>query len=292
MTNYDNIDSTLNEIDVEVGNILLKMMRKADTRTLTEESPTPLWDDSRILQVDELSTEEIFNSYLQANPNKKDVNVTYPLLGYKANDIDEVFYGTGNRVRQWEFRNPMQGVEFQTGEALLITTGELRGEVAYFIENIDGKTCKAEYNNSEIVLAYTDFIREEATTANTFKAKQIQTTYDVGILTEFRKEARYLADKFILRCADGNIWHKFISKVAGDVEFHIFTVFGIPNVDRYPTSEQKLKGSGYIYGITFQIQVWTWLADGPLPQGFINQVKLNIDYAGRNTKPTKISITH
>lgn len=291
MTNYDNIDSSLNELDVAMGTILLKMMQKADTRVLTEGSQTPLWNQSRVLQVDELSTEEMFNAYQQANPNKKDVNITYPILGYKANDIDEVFYGTGNRVRQWEFMNPLQGVEIKEHEEILITKGEHRGDTAYYLHDIDGKKCLALLGSSEIEVAYTDLIRAEASTANTFKAKQIQTTYDVGILVEFRKEARYLADKFILRCADGEIWHKYTSTVAGNVDFHAFTVFGIPNIDRYPTSDQKLTGSGYVYGITFQVQVWGWLADGPLPQSYIDQIKLNFQYTGYNTKPTKITIT-
>lgn len=291
MSNYVGIDSSLNEMDLAVGEVLLKVMRKADNRPLTEGSETLLWSPSRVLQVDDLSTEEMFEAYQQANPVKTDVNITYPILGYKANTIDEVFYGTGNRVRQWNFENPLQGKEIEKGEEILITKGEHRGDEAYYQYDIDGKKCVVLLGSSEIEIAYTDFIRSEAASVNTFKAKQIQTTYDVGILVEFRKEARYLMDKFILRCADGEIWHKYTSKVAGDVEFHIFTVFGIPNVDRYPTSDDKLKGAGYIYGITFQIQVWGWLADGPLPQNFINQVKLNIDYAGFNTKPNKITIT-
>ena len=63
--------SSLNEIDIALKSILLNQMRIADPRNklgiqdqwATKEEDY-LWDDSRVFQVDELTTEEIFDTYL------------------------------------------------------------------------------------------------------------------------------------------------------------------------------------------------------------------------------------
>ena len=83
-------------------------------------------------------------------------------------------------------------------------------------------------------------------------------------------------NNFILRCADGQIWHPFKSNILNGTELHIFTVFGIPNMKKYPTSDAKLKGAGYIYGVSFRTQVWAYLTDFPVPTGFIEQIRENI----------------
>lgn len=110
----------------------------------------------------------------------------------------------------------------------------------------------------------------------TFKAKQIIMSYDVAILSQMRKESRYLMDKFILRCTDGQIWHPYISKLVDNTQFHIFTVFDIPNLNKYSNDESKIKGIGFVYGIAFKVNVWAYLADEPLPEGFIEQIEMNI----------------
>ena len=77
-------------------------MKIADTRTLAK-TQTPLWGPDNVILVDELEIEEIFRAWLIKNEAKK-VDVQYPILAYAPNDIDEVFYGTGNRVEQWTFK--------------------------------------------------------------------------------------------------------------------------------------------------------------------------------------------
>ena len=69
----------------------------------------------------------------------------------------------------------------------------------------------------------------------------------------------------------------FKSKLLNGTESYIFTVFGIPNINRYPSSDDKLTGSGYIYGISFNVDVWAILADEPLPSSIIEQIRLNIN---------------
>ena len=55
-------ESSLNEIDVAFGDVMLKMMKIADTRTIMQKSKQPLWTSDNIVLVDELEIEEIFNA--------------------------------------------------------------------------------------------------------------------------------------------------------------------------------------------------------------------------------------
>lgn len=272
------VDSSLNEIDVEMGNILLKQMLIADTRTITPASKKPLWDASRIVQVDDLNTEDIFTGYLLSNPEKH-IDITYPLLGYKANNIDEVFYGTGNRVRQWNFELPAKSTDINVNDVVYIIKGNYahrKGIVQKKIDNTSFEVFVPDVQKFTQVSIDNLRLRTLDSTTTSFKAKQIQMTYDVAILSQMRKESRYLMDKFILRCADGQIWHAYDSHIVNGTEFHIFTVFDIPNLHKCSNDEEKIKGIGFVYAVSFKVHVWAYLADEPLPTGFIEQIELNL----------------
>lgn len=281
------IDSSLNEIDIEMSNIMRKLMRHADPRCIEKNPEKPLWTDDRVLLVDELETKEIFNAYLISNDKKK-VDVTYPICAIHPNDIDEVFYGTGNRIGQWEFLVDQPEDEFQKGKTAYIIRGTSKG-IKGTIESVNDDKVTLNVNGTIIEEDIINCRVVSSTSPYTFKAKQIQTTYEIAILVDNKKEARYLQDKFILRCADGHIWHPFKSSLLNGTESYIFTVFGIPNLSRYPSSDDKLTGSGYIYGISFSVDVWAILADEPLPTSIIEQIRLNIHVADE-VRVNKITI--
>lgn len=269
------IQSSLNEIDVEMGNILLKEMKIADTRTI-EKTNTPLWNEDCVILVDELETDEIFNSWLIKNSKKK-VDIQYPILAYAPNDIETVFYGTGNRVHQWEFMTEVKDSSWEAGDIVWIIDGEHRGDQGNITEvDLDKRLAQVNVNNYILNFKLDQLRPTGNKLPSTFKAKQIITSYDSVILCEQKQEARYFMNNFILRCADGQIWHPFKSNILDGTELHIFTVFGVPNMKKYPKSEDKLKGSGYIYGVSFKTQVWAYLTDFPLPSGFIEQIRENI----------------
>ena len=270
------IQSSLNEIDVEMGNIFLKEMRIADTRVKSEESQLPLWDDDSVIMVDELDTEEIFNAWLIKN-SKKNVDIQYPILAYQSNDIEEVFYGTGNRIHQWRFTTEPQPETWEKGDIVWVVEGFYRG-MSGTIEEIKENNTIASVNLGSSIEDFqiSDLRITGKKAPGVFKAKQIITKYTASILVEQKQEARYLMNNFILRCADGQIWHPFKSKILDGAELHIFTVFDIPNLNKVPTSEQKLKGSGYIYSVNFDAHVWAYLTDVPAPQGFIEQIRENV----------------
>ena len=109
-----------------------------------------------------------------------------------------------------------------------------------------------------------------------YKAKAITGTYMAVVLCDTKDEAQYLRDKFILRCSDAKIWWKYKSPTINNTENQLFTVFGIPDLDRYPSSDDKLKNTGYIYGIAFEINYWGCLTDEPLPAGYIEAIRMNM----------------
>ena len=270
------IQSSLNEIDVEMGNIFLKEMKIADPRSKIENTKIPLWDEDCVIMVDELDTEEIFNAWLIKN-KKKNVDIQYPILAYQANDIDEVFYGTGNRISQWEFTTSPKPEQWALGDKIWIISGNYRGMSGTLVGLKENNTIATiDLGNTVQDFPMTDLRAAESKAPSVFKAKQIITTYTASILVEQKQEARYLMNNFILRCSNGQIWHPFKSKILNGEELHIFTVFDIPNINKVPTSEQKLKGSGYIYAVNFVTHVWAYLTDVPAPQGFIEQIRENI----------------
>lgn len=296
--------STMNEIDLAMKQILLSVIRTADPRDFTREQNNIakkeedyLWDESRVFQVDDLDTVEIFNTYLLRKKINKDkgVDISYPLLGFVQKDIDTVFWGTGNRYHQWYFDIPANPTEIEEGDNVIIAergkyfgikgqigklTKEINNSLAYSI-TVNGKPIseKNQFTHKEEIkyflvedLRFTDPDR----IPYRYKAKAITGKYMAVVLCDTKDEAQYLRDKFILRCADAKIWWKYKSPTINNSENQLFTVFGIPNLDRYPSSEDKLKGQGYIYGIAFEIEYWGCLTDEPLPSGYIEAIRMNV----------------
>lgn len=292
--------SSLNEVDLAMQQVLLNQMRIADPRNITGEpdsvvntkNPEYLWDNSRVFQVDELNTEEIFNTFLLRKKinNKKGVDVTYPILGFKQDDIQTVFWGTGNRFRQWYLDVPTTEEDFEIGDEVgIICPGKYKGNRATIVSitkanegleftlELNGHLITVREKNKTIPVIFSQddvkLLGEKQ--AGKYKAKAITCTYSAAILVDNRDEAQYIRDGFILNCADGQIWHKYFSPTIQS-ENQIFTVFENPNLDRYPSSSDKLKGQGYIYGIAFKINVWACLTRRPLPQNIIETIRLNV----------------
>lgn len=296
--------SSLNEIDLAVKQILLSVMRTADPRDISREQDNTttkeseyLWDETRVFQVDDLDTTEIFNTYLLRKKINatKGTDISYPILAYVQKDIDTVFWGTGNRYRQWYLDIPINSTEVETGDDVIIAEygeyfglkgkiGELKrssNENRYFSVNVNDRPItyvdqlshKKEvkyFSLDDLRIVNPDKIPQK------FKAKAITGTYMAVVLCDTKDEAQYLRDKFILRCSDAKIWWKYSSPTIKGSENQLFTVFGIPNLDRYPSSEDKLQGSGYIYGIAFEINYWGCLTDEPLPAGYIETIRMNM----------------
>ena len=301
--NNSKFHSSLNEIDLAMGAILLNQMRIADPRNklgrqdiLADENKNDwLWDYSRVFQVDELTTEEIFDTYLlRKNINKeKGTDVSYPILAYMQNDIETVFWGSGNRFRQWYFDLPVDEATWEKGDTVFITYPEkyrgLQGEILTIEKENDSLFCTLSINGIPVVDKKTnipykfnvDYLRPTGDKVpHRYKAKSITGTYTAVILCDNKDELQYIRDHFILRCSDAQIWHRFQSPTINNAENQIFTVFEIPNIERYPSASDKLKGQGYIYGSAFKINYWACLTDTPLPQSLIEAIRMNITVEG------------
>lgn len=303
-------NSSLNEIDSAIGAILLKEMRIADPRDIlgkqgsqgSDKKNNWLWDESRVFQVDDLNTEEIFNTYLLRKKvnNKKGTDVSYPILAYIENDIDTVFWDKSTRFRQWYFDIPVDEGTWEVGDTVCILEPIKYRGIQAQIDEIQSKNnvlyCKLTYNNSiikdnhnEVVWFNTENLRPTGDKLpSRYKAKAITGTYSAVVLTDTRDEAQYIRDKFILRCMDSNIWFTYHSPTINS-QNQIYAIFGIPNINRYPASKDKLKGAGYIYGISWNIDIWGCLTDEPLPVGFIENIRMNL-HVDRDERVSRIVI--
>ncbi len=286
--------SSLNEIDAAMKEIFLMEMRIADPRDKTHkqhsqgsDDTTWLWEPERVFQVDDMTTEDIFETWLLRNSkNNKNVDVTYPLLAYKQNDIDTVFWGTGNRFHQWEIETPPINSQIEIGDTVYIKSVlhpmlfGTRGEVAEiangYILYYPGTKDKIKDKGKVVTFTREELRQTGSKSPITYKAKAITCTYSAAILVDNRDEAQYIRDHFILRCNDANIWFKYASPILNMTENQIYTVFEIPTLERYPSATDRLKGKGYIYGVGIDVNVWATVTDTPIPQEVIEMIRMNI----------------
>lgn len=310
--------SSLNEIDIAMKSILIEQMRVADPRDKSKlqdnhadaEKGNWLWDKTRVFQVDELTTEEIFDVYLlRKNINgEKNTDVSYPLLAYYQDDIDTVFWGTGNRDREWFFEIPHEAKDWEIGDTVVIKTigNKYRGlsctidkikeenNIIYCSLNLNGRILTNEpfdhiNDNTRLWVPTSELRMAGDKTAGIFKGKAITCKYKTVILCDNKDELQYIRDKLMLRVWDAKIWWKYKSPTINNCENQIFTVFDIPNIERYPVSKDKLKGEGFIYGTAFNINVWACITDEPLPGNLIENIRMHIK-VDRDGKENRIVI--
>lgn len=294
--------SSLNEIDLAIREVLLYCMKNADPRDKTglpnslaiAEKNNWLWDYSRIFQVDELETEEIFNTYLLRKKvnGESNTDISYPILAFMQEDVDTVFWGTGNRYRQWEFEIPSLESDLEVGdEVIILSPNEYRGTRALISDIITENTVYTFHlaingsvittkneNNKQVPLAFqsNQFKASGDKLPKTFKAKAVTCKYSCVILADNRDEIQYIRNNMMLRTLDANIWFTYASPALDGSANHIYTVFGIPNIGKYPSSTDKIKGRGYIYGSAFEINVWGCVTDKPLPQDIIETIRMDL----------------
>lgn len=307
--------SSLGEIDLAMREILLAQMRIADPRTKNRKQDSKasdadnnwLWDYSRVFQVDDLDTDEIFDTYLLRKNvnNEKNVDISFPLLGFQQENIDTVFWERGNRYKQWEFDIPSDPSKWEIGDEVTIAyPDKYRGRKAeiykitktgdkYYFELAINNIVITEKVGSKIVPVEFDPTGLRATgdkAPSTYKAKAITCKYKVAIICDNRDEIQYIRDHFILRCTDAHIWHTYASPTLKGAQNQIFTVFGTPNIERFPASKDKIKGRGWIYATAFEIDVWACLTDTPLAQEVIEAIRMNV-HVENYDKVNRIVIT-
>ena len=294
--NNSRFSSSLNEIDLAMHEVFLTEARIADPRDKSHKQISQgsdlnwLWEPDRVFQVDEMTTEDIFDTWLLRNSkNNKNVDVTYPLLAYKQNDIKEVFWGTGNRYRQHHIMVTPENALPEIGdEAVIVDRSDrvlfgTKGKIAE-ITNTNGYILSHLTSDEKIkgkdgkpkVFQYEDLRLLGDKAPIEYKAKGITGTYSAVILVDNRDEAQYIRDHFILRCNDANIWFTYDSPVIQNTENQIYTVFEIPTLERYPSATGKLKEKGYIYGVGWDVNIWAALTDTPLPAEMIEMIRLSI----------------
>lgn len=291
--------SSLNEIDLCMKEIFLTEMRIADPRDKSRnpssigEGSSWLWESERVFQVDEMTTEDIFDTWLLRNSkNNKNVDVTYPLLAYKQEDIQDVFWGTGNRYRQWEITVSPENGEIEIGDPVVIKDRydyRLFGTRAVVKEIVDNNNITGyvltsqtsnrvikDLKNKPIIYTKEQLGQLGDKLPISYKAKAMTGKYSAVVLVDNRDEAQYIRDHFILRCNDANIWFTYKSPIIQNNENQIYTVFEVPTLERYPSHTDRLKGKGYIYGVGFEVNIWAALTDTPVPANIIEMIRMNL----------------
>ncbi|MCQ2574982.1 MAG: hypothetical protein MJ156_02680 [Alphaproteobacteria bacterium] len=287
--------SSLNEIDCCMKEIFLKEMLIADPRDKSHKQNSLgqgnsfLWESDRVFQVDDMTTEDIFDTWLlRHSQTNKNLDVTYPLLAYKQNDIKDVFWGTGNRYRQWEITVPQANSDIEVGDVIVIKDRSnkiLFGTRAIVLEIKDNQYVLAYENTGtkikdaqgKVILFSRDVLGQLGNKLPiTYKAKAITGSYSAVVLVDNRDEAQYIRDHLILRCNDANIWFTYASPTIANTENQIYTVFDIPTLERYPTSTERVKGKGYVYGVGWDVNIWAALTDTPMPAEIIEMIRMNL----------------
>jgi hypothetical protein len=289
--------SSLNEHDMAIKAILINQMRLADPRSklgkpdsIANNEQDYLWDKTRIFQVDNLDIEDIFDTYLLRKEinNLKGTDVTYPLLAYKEENIETVFWGTGNRIHQHYIETEVNKDVWKVGDSVVVVSPEKYRGFKGTLDSItsEGYTVRMGQDliydriGTKLVphLFSIDDLKqaEEKNMPKQFKAKGITTKYSGVILADNRDEIQYIRDHYMLRIADSHIWWEYDSPVLGNSVNNIFTVFGIPNIEKYTTAKDKLNGKGYVYGTAFTINTWAVLTDTPLPTSYIDSIRMSI----------------
>lgn len=204
------INSSLNEVDNEIKNILFSLMNVIDVRT--DLSGEPLWTEDRIV----MTTSESFDEIKQVIQMRSDAtNMSFPFVAYTPDKaLSSVDHAMGNRVNQ------------------------------------GGYVLKKEENLFDPSIEYS-------------VVKSFQTKYGVSIWDDNFKAIRYYQDKISLRGIQNSFHHTWKSKLLNGFETHLTYLIGMPVINTIPTTSEKLRGSGFIYGLGFSIDVWGVLADNP-----------------------------
>lgn len=293
--------SSLNEVDLAVREALIHCMRKADPRdksgkqdNIAKNENEFLWDHSRVFLTDDLNTKEIMDTFLLRKKinNEENTDFSFPVLAFKEQSIETVFWGTGNRYAQNYIEIPSETKDFEIGDEVIIKRHGPYFSQTATIQNITTSLTEQLYNlsiNGKIIqerlpnLKYKniDFHQQDLKLAGpkiakVYKAKGIKSTYECAILTDNKDELQYIRDRYLLKIADSNIWFIYYSPTINSNN-QIYTVFEIPNIDKYPSNEDRLNGEGWIYGSAFKINVWAALTDEPIDANYIEQIRLTIE---------------
>ena len=202
--------------------------------------------------------------------------------------LKTVFWGTGNRYRQHRILSTPENIRPELGDEVVIvdrSNSKLFGlkcriaaikDTGYILSYLTSDEKIKDDQGKPKIFILENLRQLGAKAPVEYKAKGITGTYSAVILVDNRDEAQYIRDHFILRCNDANIWFTYESAVINNIENQIYTVFEIPTLERYPSATDRLKGSGYIYGVGIDVNIWAALTDIPLPSEMIEMIRFSI----------------
>lgn len=108
--------------------------------------------------------------------------------------------------------------------------------------------------------------------ANISLMKSFQSKYTVSIWDDTFKAIRYYQDKIALRGIHNEFCHEWDSNIVDGVKSHFTYLIGMPVINTVATASEKVNGSGFIYCLAFDVDIWGALMDEPQEEQLIYQI--------------------
>ena len=124
------------------------------------------------------------------------------------------------------------------------------------------------------------------------RLKHVHTKYNVSIWDSDFKSIRFYQDKLALKGIDNEYYSEYESEILKGNKLPFTYLIGLPVLNTIPTETSRVKGSGFLYAVGFEIQVWGVLADEPEEESIIKQINMGIHIINdsKEVKDWQISI--
>lgn len=108
-------------------------------------------------------------------------------------------------------------------------------------------------------------------------SKSFQSKYTVSIWDDDFKTIRYYQDKISLKAIHNEMLHSWKSPILNGALSHFSYLIGMPVINSVATNSEKLKGSGFMYGLGINVDVWGSLFDKSSTEPAIQRIVQDFD---------------
>lgn len=117
--------------------------------------------------------------------------------------------------------------------------------------------------------------------------KSYQSKYTVSIWDDTFRAIRYYQDKIALRGIHREFCHEWDSSIVEGEKAHFTYLVGMPVINTVASASEKVSGSGYMYCLAFDVDIWGVLLDEPVTEDLIYQI--SNQFAGLTNKTESVT---